>query len=229
MHISIIAHKDFYILEKLINSIDNIKNDIFIHIDKKVCNFNKQKFLSMTSYSRVFFVKNCDVYWGEYSQIKAELSLFESAYNTDNYRYFHLISGSDMLLKTQEWIHDFFNKNDGYEFLQCRNKEYIKNVNPVRRFNIFYHMEKASFIRRKYMEIFNAKHNRYKDDFDISIGGNWASITNEFVKYILDNKAWIKKNFLYSHACDEVYKQCLVVNSKFKTRLYTNKENILQI
>lgn len=122
----IMAHNDFYILDKLIHSIDNTNNDIFIHIDKKVYNFDKQKFLSITSYSKVFFVDNFNVYWGEYSQIQAEISLFESAYNSGNYRYFHLISGSDMILKNQNWIHDFFNKNDGYEFLQCANIEYLK-------------------------------------------------------------------------------------------------------
>lgn len=122
----IMAPNDFYILDKLIHSIDNTNNDIFIHIDKKVYNFDKQKFLSITSYSKVFFVDNFNVYWGEYSQIQAEISLFESAYNSGNYRYCHLISGSDMILKNQNWIHDFFNKNDGYEFLQCANIEYLK-------------------------------------------------------------------------------------------------------
>lgn len=222
----IITHKDFNILEKLIRLIDDPRNDIFIHIDKKVCDFDKQKFLSITSYSKIFFVDNFNIYWGEYSQIQAEISLFEFAYNNGNYRYFHLISGSDMVLKSQDWIHNFFYENDGYEFLACANSDYVKKNNIVNIFDKFYHIEKVFVVKKIYMKILNRIRSRYHNDFDISFGGNWASVTNEFVKYILDNKGWIKKYFSYSHTCDEVYKQCLAINSKFKTKLYKNKENI---
>ena len=36
----IIAHNNFYILEKLIKLIDDKRNDIYIHIDKKIRNFD---------------------------------------------------------------------------------------------------------------------------------------------------------------------------------------------
>ena len=37
----IIAHNNFYILKKLIALIDDERNDIYIHIDKKTKNFKK--------------------------------------------------------------------------------------------------------------------------------------------------------------------------------------------
>ncbi|SCN26461.1 hypothetical protein N3C_2841 [Clostridium sp. N3C] len=40
----IIAHNNFYILEELIKLLDDTRSDIYIHIDKKVKNFNFYKF-----------------------------------------------------------------------------------------------------------------------------------------------------------------------------------------
>lgn len=223
----IITHGDFIILEKLVSLIDDERNDIFIHIDKKVDNFNKEKIELLVKKSQIYFVKRYDVRWGEYSLIEAELSLFESAYNINKYRYFHLISGSDMILKSQNWIHNFFKNNDGYEFIACSTSEYTKKLNIISRFNQFKHIENKNFIKKTYLSVLNKlNYNRFKYEFELSFGSNWASITNEFAKYIIDNKKWIEKTFKYSHTCDEVYKQCLAINSKFKTKLYTNKDNI---
>lgn len=36
----IMAHNQFHILEVLLNLIDDERNDIFLHIDKKVSNFD---------------------------------------------------------------------------------------------------------------------------------------------------------------------------------------------
>ena len=38
--ILIMYHNDYYILEKLLQQIDNEKFDIFLHVDKKTKNFN---------------------------------------------------------------------------------------------------------------------------------------------------------------------------------------------
>ena len=47
----IMAHNEFYILEKLLKLIDDERNDIYLHIDKKAKNFNfdkiKNTFLSI--------------------------------------------------------------------------------------------------------------------------------------------------------------------------------------
>lgn len=224
----IISHQDFDILECIVKLIDDKRNDIFIHIDKKVTDFDKDKFKLLANKSNIFFVKNYDVKWGEYSLIQAEMSLFKESYLNDDYRYFHLISGSDMILKNQNYIHDFFEKYDGYEFISCATDEYTKNMSVINRFNRFHHIHKQEKMIKKFiLKVLNILNfNRYRNDFKVSFGGNWVSITNEFVEYIIDNEKWIKKNFKYSHTCDEVYKQCLAINSKFRTKLFENKENI---
>ena len=52
-----------------------------------------------------------DVRWGDISVVDAEFALFDEAYRRGEYSYYHLLSGVDMPLKTQNYIHRFFEKN----------------------------------------------------------------------------------------------------------------------
>ena len=47
--------------------------------------------------------------------IKVELLLFKTAHSHFKYTYYHLMSGVDLPLKSQEYIHQFFIENDGFE------------------------------------------------------------------------------------------------------------------
>ena len=58
-----------------------------------------------------------DVRWGDISVVDAEFALFDEAYRRGEYSYYHLLSGVDMPLKTQNYIHRFFEKNAGKEFV----------------------------------------------------------------------------------------------------------------
>ena len=73
----IIAHHEFEILKKLVQAIDDERNDIYIHIDKKV------KILPFvrTSQSNLMVLTNrVDVRWCDLSQLRAEYALLEAAY-----------------------------------------------------------------------------------------------------------------------------------------------------
>ena len=59
----------------------------------------------------IFTNKRINVKWGHSSQVKTEMSLYEMAAQRQ-YAYYHLISGVDLCLKTQEEIHHFFNNKD---------------------------------------------------------------------------------------------------------------------
>ena len=95
----IIAHHEFDILNKLIQAIDDERNDIFIHFDKKVRNCP-----SLTAhYSNLYILeKRIDIRWGHCSQIEAEYLLFETAGIRDEYHYYHLLSGVHLPLKSHQ-------------------------------------------------------------------------------------------------------------------------------
>ena len=72
-----------------------------------------------TKHSKLIWCKPIDIRWGDITQLHAEFCLFESAIKEDCYEYFHLLSGVDLPLKSQEYIHCFFNQpeNKGKKFI----------------------------------------------------------------------------------------------------------------
>lgn len=105
----IVAHNNFYILERLVKLLDYEFNDIYIHIDKKVKDFRFNYFKNIVTKSKIFFVKRFNIKWGGYNIVKAELELLEEA-SKKNYVYYHILSGVDMPLKKSEEIYSFFKK-----------------------------------------------------------------------------------------------------------------------
>lgn len=124
----IIAHSNFYILEKLLLLSDDTRNDIFIHIDLKCNNFDFKYFKNIPQRSNIYFTERNSVIWGNISQIKTELILFKTASSKKKYQYYHLISGVDLPIKSQDYIHHFFDRNNGREFIgymNCWNKDRV--------------------------------------------------------------------------------------------------------
>lgn len=94
------------------------------------------------------------------------------------------------MLVNQDDFHAFFQKNDGKEFVTCATQEYVHSQNVIKRFVAYYN---PNFVQR----ILNIlKYKRYRQgDYIVSFGGNWASVTEEFVNYIIQKEKWIKRHF----------------------------------
>ncbi|WP_297712636.1 beta-1,6-N-acetylglucosaminyltransferase [Clostridium sp.] len=226
----IIAHNQFELLEKLILLLDDERNDIYIHIDKKVMDFNFENFLNMTKKSNVYFIDREDVNWGGYTLVNVEMMLLKAAIQY-NYEYYHLISGVDLPIKTQDEIHSFFTKNKGKEFvhfdsLNLSSEEYnrvkyyyfvqdkISSKNPMKTF-----FRRLEILGVKLQKIINI--NRIKDlNIKLGKGAQWFSITNNFAKYIIENETLIEDIFKYGNCVDEMFVQTILLNSKFKDNLY---------
>ena len=110
----ILVHNDFEILGQLIRAIDDERNDIYIHFDRKVAHCPDCRTLHA---GLMVLTERIDVRWGDVSVVRAEYALFDAAYRHGGYRYYHLLSGVDMPLKSQDYIHRFFEDNDGKEFI----------------------------------------------------------------------------------------------------------------
>lgn len=121
----IIAHTRFDQVAKLLELLDDERNDLYIHIDQKVSDAVDifQKTLKpAVQKSKLYFVKQHNVMWGGESQIETELELLRAA-TKRKYDYYHLISGMDLPLKTQNEIHKFFEKHTGKEFVHFGSNE----------------------------------------------------------------------------------------------------------
>ena len=103
----IVAHSNFDVLETSLSMLDCKDNDIFVHIDRKVEYSIKYK----CKFSNLYLIpedERIDVRWADVTIIYAELALYRMAFNTNNYDYFHLMSGMDLPIKSQKYIHEFF-------------------------------------------------------------------------------------------------------------------------
>lgn len=226
----IIAHNEFEILKLLLKALDDARNDIYIHFDAKCKDLPN---LECNEAGLCVLRDRIDVHWGDYSLIETEMLLFESAHKAQektgvNYLYYHLISGIDIPLKSQDYIHNFFNIHQGKEFigyfqgdlqLELRKKVQMYHLFP-KKFTkdgkwTIHNIVRAIFCRLQL-------HLGIKRNKDICLvrGTEWASITNDFVEFLLSKKKEIKKRFHHTFCADEVYKHTLCWNSKFKDCIY---------
>lgn len=187
------------------------------------------------SKARLFVLEQrVDVRWGNLSQIKAEYVLFEEALKHGPYAYYHLLSGQDLPIKSQDYIHQFFDEHQGKEFVginhgaefewDCRRK--------MMRYWLF-----TSFTRSKYgaLNAITKRFNKYlsmllmlflhRPKMDFAKGANWVSITQACVEYVVSQKPFVLKRFNYTFCPDEFFLQTLVWNHPtFRAALYSEQD-----
>lgn len=75
----VMAHKDDETLRTLLRTLDDPRNDIFIHMDAKNTGWDENRALASIDKAGIFFVPRISVTWGGYSQIACELGLLNAA------------------------------------------------------------------------------------------------------------------------------------------------------
>ena len=220
----ILAHNEFDILRMLIARLDDPRNDIYVHIDKKV---PVMPDLHATKAGLTVLSERIDVRWGAPSMIQAELQLFETALKEGPYQYYHLLSGVDLPLKNQDYIHAYFDKFDGDEFIgytwtemppEFRRKMQCWHLFPeqFKSKNLFIKAMRAGFLRLQ--EALGLYRNQA---IDFKKGSQWVSITEGLVRYIIEHKAWIRKTFRNTFCCDELVVQTLCWMSPFRKSIHS--------
>lgn len=223
----IIAHNNFSQLQVLINLLDDERNDIYLHIDKKSHDFSPKDIKA--SKSQLFFVKRMNVIWGGHSQIQCEMNLLKNA-GAKHYHYYHLLSGVDLPLKTQDELHRFFNENDGKEFLafdQAANesRDFLTRTQYFHLLRNFYGRQQGGFydflkfLEDKSIQIQRKLHLVRPEIIPLYKGPNWFSITDNLAQYLLANQKLIKKQFHYSLCGDEVFLHSIAMASPYRDNI----------
>ena len=224
----IIAHTNFEQLQTLLDLLDDARNDIYLHIDKKAKNVPAFS----VKHSNLYMIEPISVVWGGHSQIRCEMKLLEAA-SKGHYRYYHLISGMDLPLKTQDEIHGFFQENDGTEFMEfneeaCRAKNYYDRVQHYYIFaNLGFNNRKTIGHGMRYLDTISVKvqkalHIYRKLQFPLYRGSQWFSITDSLVQYVLSQKDAVKKQFDYTFLTDEIFLQSVAVSSPLRDNIVNN-------
>ena len=226
----IIAHDNYEQLNFLISLLDNQLNDIYIHIDKKsppppCFKVNKSKLFIIDAEESI------DVRWGDVSQIQCEMLLYEKAFSSNSvYSYYHLLSGYCLPIKSMKYIHSFFDLNKGFNFIgfgQYQEERFLDRIEKRHYLTKMY--RETCYFKRIFVKIIRVIIEMFVNAILISKrdksltykkGANWCSLTEDFVEYLVANKSRILKHYNRSYCADEVYKQTLMWNSRFKNTIY---------
>ncbi|MDE6377428.1 MAG: beta-1,6-N-acetylglucosaminyltransferase [Duncaniella sp.] len=219
----ILAHKNFAQLRKLIELLDDARNDIYVHVDANARDFDPRQWQGLTRHSRlVMLPERIKVSWGGVSIMRSELALLRRATSEGHYDYYHLLSGMDMPLKTQDEIHAFFDSHRGKEFINLW--EFKKSTRSRFRYYTIFPEGEGRFRTRIINHIFKglqmAVGYRINHNVDFRFGSQWFSITDALARYVVDNEQWLEKVFSHTSTCDEIFLPTLVGNSPFADRLF---------
>lgn len=229
---AIMVHKNLEQIKRLINAIDDERNEIHIHIDKK-SKIIKEDILNLIpqTKAKIFVYKEISVYWASFKQTKAELYLFKNIIKNNRIKYIHLLSESCYPLKSQNYIHSkLLNSNDLFIGFNKDNMSFAEN--SFRYYNFL--IDKIDFRKYKIIRGFNKISKNIQklfginrlNNFDIQLrhGSNWCTITYEFCHYLLENERFVVDLFENTEYSDEMYKQTIAINSKYKNNLENDSE-----
>ncbi|MCQ2142558.1 MAG: beta-1,6-N-acetylglucosaminyltransferase [Bacteroidales bacterium] len=206
----IIAHNEWEVLQKLVSALDDERNEIFIHFDKKV----KSVPDITCNKSALHIVKNrVDVRWGDVSQIECQYKLWEDAYRYGPFKNYILISGVHYPLKSNDVICEFWERHLGQNLIQGLEKEELRQeLIKVHRYNFFMRQYEYGSRRRRIFfqwlctnlnaaqRIIGLDRNKQVDFWR---GANWTVLSQEGVEYMIRMRARAIKIFSLSFCADE--------------------------
>ena len=227
----IIAHNEFEVLHRLLQAIDDERNDIYIHFDRKL----KEYPVFRTEHAGLYILtERVDVRWGDLSVVEAEYALFEAAYRQGEYDYYHLLSGVDMPLKSQDYIHDFCTKHKGKEFIGYSHGDLRAHIErKVQRYHLFpKHFRETKgwkalgrkYLRSAFLQLqiwIGRKRNR---NVSFKKGTQWISITHDLVAYLLAQKKQVLDTYHHTFCSDEIVVQTICWNSPFRDNIFDQQD-----
>lgn len=231
----VLAHNNFYNLEKLLKLLDYKDCDIYLHIDNKNKRFPNEKFYNLIKNANLYIYSEFKTNWGGFSLIECELFLLKQAFSKREYQYYHLLSGADLPIKKHSEIVTFFEKNEGYEFVQYADEAYKKDKKVVRRVKYYHFIQEyrkrsskklirgfLTFLSKSLLgiQMLLQVDRMRRCDYILKYGSQWFSITGGFVKYLLEQEEFIYKTFSNTMCSDELVVQTVLYNSPFKNKIY---------
>ena len=222
----ILAHKNFGQLRKLAGLLDDPRNDIYVHVDRKSASSPEEWLRGACKYSRLSLISpRISVSWGGVSIMRTELALLKAATQAGHYDYYHLLSGMDLPIKDQDTIHDFFDRHSGTEFINYWN--FKKTTASRFHYYTLFPEGAGHFLTNLANNIFKglqmAVGYRINRDVDFRFASQWFSITDALARYVLSREEWLERVFRHTNTCDEIFLATLVWNSPFRERLYVKE------
>lgn len=225
----IMAYKNPIQLERLVQRLIHPNFHIYIHLDKKV---DIQKFRAIEKYEHVFFIEDrvvCN--WGGFSLVKAiTSSIREVLDGPHEYGYLNLLSAQDYPLKSNAYIYNYLQKNNGKSFISfepSNASSWWKHA--VTRYENFHFTDIN--IRGRYLvqAALNKIIPKRRFPLDCQLYGSsvstWWTMTSECARYVesfLMNNPKLLRFMKFTWAADEFLYATIIMNSKFSESAVNN-------
>ncbi len=223
----ILAHNEPELLSLLVERLDDLRNDIYIHFDRKLSVLPNIKI----QHAGLYILKDrVDVRWADVSMLEAEYKLFHAVVDSGcQYSHHHLISGVDLPLKNQDYIHSFFAQHQGKEFVGLHQRPMNSHADRALH---YWHPFTRSFrgsgcvfaIKRilRYLVVQTQVLLGIRRNTTIPFhkGGQWVSITRELIDYLLEQEDRAFTIFSRTFGADEYFVPTLIWDTPFMERLF---------
>ncbi|WP_225351267.1 beta-1,6-N-acetylglucosaminyltransferase [Levilactobacillus spicheri] len=207
----VIANRNFDQLKVLVNLLDDYRNDIYVLIDKKAVGIRPKL---KVNFSKIILLNEMPIYWGDYSQIQAELALFKIA-SKEGYSYYHLLSGLDLPLVSQDELHTFFDANPNKQFVTysaMKSQQQLRTRLRRHRLTKFYRVSglgPIAFLIKGYRLLETEclmVVSKFSSKKHLSFGSNWVTLDDKFVQKIVADKNLrrIERTFFRGYLVDEI-------------------------
>jgi hypothetical protein len=223
-----VVHDNPGVLKRLIAALLCKDCDFFIHIDRRA---DIRQFSGINGYNIFLSEERIPVYHSGFTQVEATLLLLRWALSRpEDYDYFVLLSGTHYPLRSKEYIHRFFEKNRGSEFISMARMPDDAYGMPLSKLNRIYFEEDESV--RRFLSRVLAKVGLAQRDYRKCLGvlepyggSNWWALTREACRYIIE---FVQSNeslsrFFRNTCCpDEMFFHTILGNSPFRSRVRRN-------
>ena len=227
----ILAHGSYALLQRFVSAIDDERNDIFIHIDRKQTELPHLQ----VRHSRCLLDRErVSVFGGMYRLSLQNLRLINFAHNQGEYSYYHLLSGVDLPLKSQNEIHDFFETHQGKEFIGFYDGADLSAslVRKVQRYHLFAQDFRGSGLVFLAKRIARALAIRAQELLGIkrhtnirfAKGTQWWSLTGALIESLLSKQDEILSLYKHTFCADEIAIQTYVYNSPFMAQVFAPED-----
>lgn len=188
--------------------------DFYIHIDKK----SELKTSDIHAYPNVHVYKNLTVNWGGFNHLKAFIDLMNYARRNDEYDFYHLITGQDIVVGSKN---DFDSLEKGKNYINsCLASQIWGEESVTQRYHFYrfldffnYKKSRAGYYEQLFYRIQKkCKISRSSFAENIYGGSTYCSLSSVAVNRILQQGKSLLKRMRFTFIPEEIYFQTFLEN-----------------
>ncbi len=224
----IIAHNEPQVLRYLLTCLDYPGNDIYLHIDAWAKEMNREFAQWKPLYAGFQMAKDpLHAGWGGYNMIRVEMMLFEWAHKNGPYMRYHVMSGVDLPIKSQQAIHQFFSEHTQREYVSFwETPEHQRDLKRKTRYYYLFNehlKDKGTWkyqlgtpIRKIALMLQKICFTKRYPNIEFKKGSVWVSITEDFCSYLTSRREHVLRTYKRMLCADEIFLQTELWNSSLR-------------